>query len=58
MGARRRSHAPSREYLACRMAHGKTRKTVMRCLTRDVAREIDTTIQQRMTDPRESARTA
>jgi hypothetical protein len=40
------------------MAHGKTRKTVMRCLTRDVAREIDTTIQQRMTDPRESARTA
>jgi hypothetical protein len=40
------------------MADGTTRKTVMRCLTREVAREIETIIQHRMTDPRESARAA
>lgn len=43
---RLRAHAPSRQYMARRLAEGKTKKEVMRCLKRYVAREIYATIQR------------
>jgi hypothetical protein len=44
---RLRAHAPSRQYMARRLAEGKTKKEVMRCLKRYVVREIYATIQRR-----------
>lgn len=35
-----RTDQRSRDYIACRLAEGKTKREVMRCLKRYVAREI------------------
>jgi transposase len=48
---RLRSHTPSRAYMARRLAEGKTKKEVMRCLKRYVAREIYNTITSGEPDP-------
>ncbi len=48
---RLRAHAPSRQYMARRLAEGKTKKEVMRCLKRYVAREIYNTITSGGPDP-------
>jgi transposase len=47
---RLRAHGPSRQYMARRSAEGKTKKEVMRCLTRYVAREIYAAIQHGLDD--------
>jgi len=41
---RMRHHPPTRAYVARRLAEGKTRKDIMRCLKRFVAREVYQTI--------------
>ena len=48
---RLRSHTPSRQYMARRLAEGKAKKEVMRCLKRYVAREIYRTITTGGPDP-------
>lgn len=48
---RLRAHAPSRQYMARRLAEGKTKKKVMRCLKRFVAGEIYNTITTGGPDP-------
>jgi hypothetical protein len=50
---RLRSRAPSRQYMARRLAEGKTKKEVMRCLKRYAAREIYNTITSGGPDPRD-----
>ena len=50
---RLRSHTPSRQYMARRLAEGKTKKEVMRCLKRYVAREIYATIQHGLADAKQ-----
>ena len=42
---RMRRHQPTRDYLARRLAEGKTKKEVMRCLKRYVIRELYTAMQ-------------
>jgi len=51
---RLRSHIPSRQYMARRLAEGKTKREVMRCLKRYVAREIYATIQHGLADATQS----
>jgi len=51
---RLRSHTPTRQYMARRLAKGKTKKEVMRCLERYAAREIYTTIQHGLGDAQQS----
>jgi transposase len=48
---RLRAHAPSRQYMARRLAEGKTKKEVMRCLKGYMAREIYNTITSGGPDP-------
>jgi transposase len=48
---RLRSHAATRQYMARRLAEGKTKKEVMRCLKRYVAREVYNTIQHGAQQP-------
>ena len=50
---RLRSHTPSRQYMARRLAEGTTNKEVMRCLKGDVARELYKTITRGGPDPQE-----
>jgi hypothetical protein len=51
VAVRLRMHPPTRAYMARRLAEGKTKKEVMRCLKRYVVREVFTTIRDRPTMP-------
>ena len=43
---RLRWHQPTRDYLARRTAEGKTKKEILRCLKRYVAREVFAVLHQ------------
>jgi transposase len=43
---RLRYHQPTKDYMARRLAHGKTKKEVIRCLKRHVAREVFAALHQ------------
>jgi transposase len=43
---RLRWHQPTRDYLARRTAEGKTKKEIIRCLKRSVAREVFAVLHQ------------
>jgi transposase len=50
---RLRAHGPTRHYMARRSAEGKTKKEIMRCLKRYVAREIYAAIQHGLDDAKQ-----
>ena len=51
MIVRLRYHQPTRDYMTTRLGQGKTKKEIIRCLKRYVAREVFAALHQMSQDP-------